>query len=249
LGIGRRLNPEKFCLRPNRPADLINLRHIDEAHLETPPNEDVAQQLCQPVVNISRGDDVIARRQGLQDRARRGQTGTKRGGVLAAFQRSQTLLERLARWVRASSVDVPVGITSFGITLEGGGEMNWRRHRARRRINGVPGVHRQCLDPDLGRILHSVLLYCRRLAQSRRTTNGDRAPLLQRGTTNGDRAPLLQRGTTNGDRASLLQRGTTNGDRAPLLQRGSKRFDGSIPPAQIAPESFSRVFYRSGFSL
>ena len=167
LRIRGRLYPKKFCLRPHRLLDLIKPRHVDEAYLEAPPDEDITEQLRHSMVNIGRRDDVIARRQGLQDRARSGQTGAKGRRVITAFQRRQTLLERVAGRIRTARVNVTVRVTAFGITLEGGGKMNGRGDRHRRWINGVPGVHRQCLDPHFAIILHRALVYVSRRTKSR----------------------------------------------------------------------------------
>ena len=64
----------------------IEVRHVDEAHFEAPPDKDLAQQLGHAVINIRRRDDMIAGRERLENRARRRQPGAKRSRVLAAFQ-------------------------------------------------------------------------------------------------------------------------------------------------------------------
>ena len=116
----------------------------------------------------------------LQDRARGGQAGAKRGRVFAPFERGQALLERRAGRIRAPRVTVAAQITAIPIALERGRQMDRCGDRARRRIDRVTGVHRQRFDPDFAIRLHGrPFLYCSRLAPSRRRENGDRAPLLQ----------------------------------------------------------------------
>jgi hypothetical protein len=50
-----------------------------------------------------------------------------------------------------------VGITAFAIALERRGQMDRRRDRARRRIDGVSRVHRQSFDPHFAICFHRVL--------------------------------------------------------------------------------------------
>jgi hypothetical protein len=53
----------------------------------------------------------------------------------------------MAGWIRAPAINVTVGITALRISLEGGRKMDRRGHGARRRIDGVPSMHREGLDP------------------------------------------------------------------------------------------------------
>ena len=155
--IGRGLGPNKLRLRCHRSLNRIEFRHVDEAHFQSPAHVNFAQQFGHAVINIRRRDDMIARRERLQNCARRGETRGKGERLVTAFERSQRLFERLPVRVRAPAVNEAVRITAFRVAFERGGKMDRRRHRAGCGVDLMPGVYRQRFDAHFAICFHRVL--------------------------------------------------------------------------------------------
>ena len=144
--VRRRLSPDEPGTRSHGRLDGRRIGHVHERRLQAPPREVIAQQDRRAVVGILGRDHVIAGIERLEDGRRRGRSGRERRGARAAFQLAETRLEREPRGVGRPRVNETAGILAVRGALEGSGQMNRRRHRARARIDGAAGMNGQRFD-------------------------------------------------------------------------------------------------------
>ena len=144
--VRRRLDPDEPGLGPHRLRDRVRIGHVHQRTVEPPAGHHLAQELRRAVVGVLWGDDVLARQHRLEHRRGGRHAGREGQGRLAALERGERGLELAAGRVVAASVDEPVRKGALGVAGERGGEVNWRRHRARRRIGMVAGVNCEGLD-------------------------------------------------------------------------------------------------------
>lgn len=63
-------------------------------------------------------EDVIARRQRLEDRHACSRPGSERGRPCAALQRADSLFECLAVWIVVARIHEPARVGALGVSLE-----------------------------------------------------------------------------------------------------------------------------------
>src|ERR1041385_4484977 len=88
-------------------------------------------------------ENVIARGQCLEQSHRRCRSTPKSSSGRAAFQRADSLLQRLTIWVVVARVHEPARVGALHVALKSGGEMNRSRNCAGGGIDCVAGVDSQ----------------------------------------------------------------------------------------------------------
>ena len=84
------------CSGRTRVFHRVEVRSCRRSRLPVPSARKTSRSnLRRSVISIGRRDDVIAGRERLKDRARRGRARSERRGFLAAFQRRERLFERM----------------------------------------------------------------------------------------------------------------------------------------------------------
>ena len=68
--------------------------HVDEIHRELPAREDFAEKALDAIVGFERRDDMIVRRESLEDRRRGRQAGREGRGRSTAFDEREGFFER-----------------------------------------------------------------------------------------------------------------------------------------------------------
>ncbi len=92
------------------------------------------------------GENVIARRQRLEDRHGGAASGSKSRRGRSAFQRADTLFKRLAIGIVVARIHEPARISAIDVALERGGKINRRGDRPSRRIDGMACVDRHSFN-------------------------------------------------------------------------------------------------------
>ena len=141
--IGRRFHPSQFRLRSHRFLHVIEIAHVDKIRFQTPTEEKRSQQSRRSVIRVDVREDMISRRKRLKKSHRGSRACAERRGCFAAFDRTDTALQRLAIRIVVARVHEPARVTSFHVALKCGGEMNGRGDGSGRRIDCVSGMHGQ----------------------------------------------------------------------------------------------------------
>ena len=92
------------------------------------------------MIDVERGDDVIAGREGVENGGGRRRARGERGGGSTAFQCGEAAFQHVAVGVSRTSVDVAAGVGSVRGALEGGGGVDGRGDGTGERVRLVAGM-------------------------------------------------------------------------------------------------------------
>src|SRR5205085_11887743 len=119
------------CMWGDGALDVFQAAHVDGGIAQTPRAEHIASDLDGAVVRVGGDDDVRARRERLEDRSGRRRTGREAGGRAATLELREAALEGGAVGVRVARVEMPGREAQVRLPLEGRGQRDGRRDRAR----------------------------------------------------------------------------------------------------------------------
>src|SRR5262249_61205614 len=103
-------------------SHCCEVAHVDEIRLEPPAKKNLLKQASRPIISIDVRKDVIAGRERLKDRRRRGHAGSEGGGRGAPFSRANAHLERIAVRIVVASVHEAARVGYFKVAFERGRE-------------------------------------------------------------------------------------------------------------------------------
>ena len=160
-GIGQAFDEERLGVFRDGALEILRLVGVDDLRRPAELGIGVAHLLQRAAVEPRGGDDLRARRHQREEAEHlRGMAGGGDGAAAAAFQGGETRLERRIGRVGQPRIDEAHGLQveqRGGVVgvLEhvGCGLVDRQRPRARRRIGGGAGMHRQGLEA-VGLVAH-----------------------------------------------------------------------------------------------
>ena len=121
----------------------------DEIDAQSPAREESAQEAHDAVVDLERCDDVVVRRERLEDRRRRGQARGKSRRDGAAFDQGEGVFKGRTVRIIGTGVAETRRIISVRSALKRRGEMDRLSHRAARGVDSAGSVNRDGLQMQL----------------------------------------------------------------------------------------------------